>query len=39
MSYADGSRLGYSRKGYMTGELGVNWMKNFEKATHSKANG
>lgn len=33
------NRLGYSRKGYMTGELGVEWMKRFEKETHSKAHG
>ena len=31
--------LGYSKKGWTDGEIGVEWIKIFEKETHAKANG
>ena len=33
------SRLGYSKKGYTDGEIGVEWIKQFDKATQEKAVG
>lgn len=32
-------RLGYSKKGYTDGEIGVEWIKNFDHETRQKANG
>ena len=31
--------LGYSKKGWTDGEIGVEWIKIFEKETRAKANG
>ena len=33
------SRLGYLKKGYTDGEIGVEWIKQFDKATREKAAG
>ena len=33
------SRLGHSTKGYTDGEIGVEWIKQFDKQTHAKAGG
>ncbi|KAF5377981.1 hypothetical protein D9615_006719 [Tricholomella constricta] len=33
------SSLGYSKKGYTDGEIGVAWIQNFDKQTKAKANG
>ncbi|KAF8226871.1 CENP-B protein, partial [Tricholoma matsutake] len=32
-------RLGHSTKGYTDGEIGVEWIKQFDKQTHAKAAG
>ena len=32
-------RLGYSKKGWTNGEIGVEWIKNFDNSTKAKANG
>ncbi len=31
------NRLGYSKKGYTNGEIGVAWIANFDKQTKAKA--
>ncbi|KIY60695.1 CENP-B protein, partial [Cylindrobasidium torrendii FP15055 ss-10] len=31
--------LGYQKKGYIDGEIGVDWMQEFEKSTRAKAGG
>ena len=33
------ARLGYSKKGYTDGEIGVEWIKHFDKETCQKARG
>ena len=33
------SRLGYSKKGWTTGEIGIEWIKIFDKQTCTKADG
>ena len=32
-------RIGYSKKGWTNGEIGVEWMKEFDRHTKAKANG
>lgn len=33
------ARLGYSKKGWTNGEIGVEWIKDFDRNTSTKANG
>ena len=32
-------RIGYAKKGWTTGEIGIEWIKIFDKQTRTKANG